>query len=119
MYKSKARHSRGQRQQTRSLALLNRLEDRIKSMAAKYRKTREALVTLSTPLLEFKWSDSLHVLEDSDLVGLTSMDDTGSEGRKKLSWIWNIHGMEIDSDKQTQAGMVSTLFFFLIVSFSV
>jgi hypothetical protein len=109
MYKSKSRHVRGQRQQTRSLKLLNRVEVRIKSMAAKYRKVREALVSLSAPLLEFKWVDSLRVLDDSDLVGLTSMDDTGSEGRKKLTWIWNIQGMEGDSDKQTQAGMFQVI----------
>jgi hypothetical protein len=105
MYKSKSRHIRGQRQQTRSLKLLNRVEARIKSMAAKYRNVREALVSLSAPLLEFEWVDSLRVLVDSDLVGLTSMDDTGSEGRKKLTWIWNIQGIEGDSDQQTQAGM--------------
>jgi hypothetical protein len=107
MYKSKSRHVRGQRQQTRSLKLLNRVEARIKSTAAKYRNVREALVSLSAPLLEFKWVDSLRMLDDSDLVGLTSMDDTGSEGRKKLTWIWNIQGIEGDSDKQTQAGMFS------------
>jgi hypothetical protein len=73
-------------------------------MAEKYRRIREALVALSTPLLEFKWMDCLRILDDGDLVGLTSMDDTGGEGRKKLTWIWNIQGIEADSDEQTQAG---------------
>jgi hypothetical protein len=106
MYKSKDRHSRGQRQQTRSVALLNGVEGRIKITAIKYRRIREALVILSTPLLQVEWADVLRPLDDSDLVGLTSRDDSGSEGRKKLTWIWNVHGTGADADKMTQAGLI-------------
>ena len=53
MYKSKDKYSRGQKQQTRSLNLLARVEEQIKGLARKYRRIREALVTLSAPLLQF------------------------------------------------------------------
>jgi hypothetical protein len=44
------------------------------------------------------------------------MDDTGGEGRKKLTWIWNIQGIEADLDKQTQAGMYQYLLRSFILS---
>ena len=104
MYKSKGKYSCGQKQQTRSLNLLARVEERIKATASKYKKIREALVALSVPLVQFTWVQSLRTLEDSDLVGLTSMDDSGSEGRKKLSWIWSVEGTGGDVNSITQAG---------------
>lgn len=105
MYKSKGKYSRGQKQQTRSLNLLTRVEERIKATASKYRQIREALVALSVPLVQLTWVQSLRTLEDSDLVGLTSMDDFGSEGRKKLSWIWSVEGTGGDVDSITQAAL--------------
>lgn len=110
MYKSKDRYSRGQRQQTRSNTLLNRLEARIRYTSTKYRSIREALVALSVPLLEVSWTKVLQVLNDSDIAGLTSMDDSGSEGRKKLTWIWNVQGTGADADENTQASEFPLVF---------
>lgn len=111
MYQSKARHMRGQRQQTRSQGLLHGVQRRIDAMAGKYRRIREALTKLSTPLLESSWELNLRPLNDDDLVGLTSMDDTGSEGRKKLSWIRKVQGMESDDNAATHIGEHWPLFF--------
>ncbi|KAF8814361.1 hypothetical protein BYT27DRAFT_7219865 [Phlegmacium glaucopus] len=83
--------------------LLNRLEARIRRTSMKYRKIQEALVALSVPLLETSWTKVLQVLNDSDITGLTSMDDSGSEGRKRLTWIWNVQGIGADADESTQA----------------
>jgi hypothetical protein len=48
---------------------------------------------------------SISPLDKSDIVGLTSMDETGqSEGRKKLTWIWKVQGMDISEDKKTHNG---------------
>lgn len=104
LLKSKNRHMRGQRQQTRSLGILDGVQQRINAAAARYRRIREALVKLSTPLLESLWEKKLLPLNDTDLVGLTSMDDTGSEGRKKLSWIWKVQGLDMDDNKNTHIG---------------
>ncbi|KAF8808429.1 hypothetical protein BYT27DRAFT_7287047 [Phlegmacium glaucopus] len=87
MFKSKDRYSRGQRQQTRSLALIARVEGQLKALAGKYRKIWKALKVLSTPLVNTSWCNVLRELEDADLDGMT-LDDSGSKGRKKLSWIW-------------------------------
>ena len=54
---------------------------------------------------------TLRILEDHHLVGLTSMEDSLSEGRKKLTWIWSVQGTGADVDKLTQAGMSIFPFF--------
>lgn len=105
MYKSKNRLMRGQRQNTRSNVLLSRVEERIKAACDKYNHVYRALTALSDPLLEFKWRQIFQTLEVDDVKGLTSIDHDGSEGRKKLTWIWTIQGAGVDtSEKRTNAG---------------
>ncbi|KAF9471168.1 hypothetical protein BDN70DRAFT_939144 [Pholiota conissans] len=102
---SKQRHSRGQVQQTRSTKLLNGVDARVSASATKYRSIRTALTSLSVPLVEVSWVNELRVLEDSDLVGLTSFDDGGPEGRKKLSWIWKGQGIGSNTDASGQEAL--------------
>lgn len=104
MLKSKWRHSRGQRQQTRSVNLLKRVRSRIDAAASKYHHIRKALQSLAGPLLQFNWEDVLKVLEDGDMATLTSLDNETSEGRKKLKWIWTVQGTGVNADKSTQSG---------------
>ncbi|KAF8801726.1 hypothetical protein BYT27DRAFT_7114203, partial [Phlegmacium glaucopus] len=104
MFKSKDRYSRGQRQQTCSLALIARVEGRLKALAGKYCKIWKALKVLSTPLVNTSWCNVLRELEDADLDGMT-LDDSGSEGRKKLSWIWKVLGTGADADEEAQTGV--------------
>jgi len=106
MFKSKAQHSRGQRQQTRSVKLLKRVRTRIDATAAKYRQIRNSLQALAGPLHQFEWTDILRELEDGDMVTLTSLDNDTSEGRKKLKWIWTVQGTGENADKCTQSGML-------------
>jgi len=111
MFKSKGRHSRGQRQQTRSINLLKRVRTRIQATASKYRQIRTSLQALATPLLQFKWCDILRVLEDDDMATLTSLDNDTSEGRKKLKWIWTVEGTGADADKCSQSGTLRRYLF--------
>jgi len=105
MWKSKGRHMRGQQQQTHSQTLLEGVERRIRAAADKYRRIREALILLAGPLHETSWEKVFLPLEKSDVVGLTSIGETGqSEGRKKLTWIWKVQGMDISEDKKTHNG---------------
>ena len=105
MWKSKDRFSRGQKQNTKSQKLLASVETRIKRNVKKYRETRKALVKLSEPLLDFTWMEVLRELEDSDVAGLSSLDEEGTgEGRRKLGWIWKVRGTGNSADENTQAG---------------
>ena len=105
MYRSKERHMRGQKQQTKGQNLIKGVQQRITTAAVKYRQSRQALIMLTTPLLQpSSWETKSLPLSDDDLVGLTSIDDDGPEGRKKLSWIWKVQGIHLDEDKNTQLG---------------
>jgi hypothetical protein len=104
MWKSKDRFSRGQKQNTKSQKLLASVKTRIKRNVKKYRETCEALVKLSEPLLDFTWMEVLRELEDSDVAGLSSLDEEGTgEGRRKLGWIWKVRGTGNSANKNTQA----------------
>lgn len=106
MYKSKDRFARGQRQQTRSHALLNGIEHRIKRAKERYDFIREALVELSGPLLESSWMTKFRELRPDDLKGLTSLDEDGTtgEGHRKLTWIWKTEGVGANLSDSTNAG---------------
>jgi hypothetical protein len=114
MWKSKNKHSRGQKQQTRSQQLLSSVDNKISMATKKYRSVYYALQVLSDPLLETTWRNIFRPLAETDVVGLTSMDDSGSEGRKRLSWIWKVHGTGADADECTQAGMSKPGLFLII-----
>lgn len=108
MYKSKDRFSRGQRQQTRSQALIGGVDRRIRCAKERYDSIRQSLVLLSGPLLESSWMSKFHELHSDDLKGLTSLDDDdviGGEGRKKLTWIWKVEGVGAKATDSTHAGM--------------
>ena len=95
MQKSKDQHMHGQRQQTRSVKLLGNVKRWIQATAEKYRSIWESLLQLVAPLHETSWEKIFLPLERSDMVGLTSIDDTDkSEGRKKLTWIWKVQGID-------------------------
>ena len=50
--------------------------------------------------------ESIPPLEKSDIVGLTSLDETNqSKGRKKLTWIWKVQGMDISDDKKIHSSL--------------
>lgn len=106
MLKSRDRYVRGQHQLTRSTKLLARVDEKLKMTATKYRRIRSALDNLSSAVLVVDWQNELRPLTDNDITGLTCMDDSRSEGRKKLSWIWKVHGTGADADTSTEAGEI-------------
>lgn len=107
LYKSKDRHVRGQAQNTRSYDLIHTVEARVKASAIKYRIIRVALTQLTElRMSDSKWEDIYRELKDTDIKGLSSLDDDGAEGHKSLSWIWKAHGTGAAGvDGGTQDGM--------------
>ncbi|KAF4611680.1 hypothetical protein D9613_003641 [Agrocybe pediades] len=103
MYKSKWQHSRGTRMQTRSLSLLSNVDKRIAECTKSYKETYAALSRLAVPLRKVGWQMDLRPLLDSDVVSIADPDETRSEGRRLMSWIWKVHGTGDDATKSTQA----------------
>lgn len=109
LYKSKDRHVRGQAQNTRSYDLIHTVEARVKASTAKYRIIRGAMIELTKRRAsDSEWESIYKVLKDTDVQGLSSLDDEGAEGHKALSWIWKIYGTGATGvDGGTQDGMSS------------
>ncbi|KAJ3503439.1 hypothetical protein NLJ89_g8431 [Agrocybe chaxingu] len=66
LVKFKNKNVRGQREGTRSRAVIDRVHDRARAVAAKYRAGRAAKLRLSGP---GDWETDLQVLEDRDIRG--------------------------------------------------
>ncbi|KAF8147577.1 hypothetical protein B0H34DRAFT_680129 [Crassisporium funariophilum] len=84
MQKSKDQHMHGQRQQTRSRGILNGVEERIRAAAAKYRRIREALSQLASPLQERSWETLFLPLDLADAVSHFHGGYNKKEVRKNL-----------------------------------
>jgi hypothetical protein len=104
LYSSKKRYSHGTEAVTRSNRKIEAEGKRIAELASRYRTIRQKLVVLSSVVNESSWQDTLRVLEDKDIQGLTTEDHThravGAQGkkdrlgagRKQLTWIWFVGG---------------------------
>lgn len=83
MIQFKNKNIRGQRDGTRSRAVIDRVHDRARASAAKYRAAREALCSLRGP---GGWEEMFRVLEDSDIRGYQDPDRL--RPRKGRQGIW-------------------------------
>ena len=89
------------------MELIHTVDAKVHACAARYCHIRAAMEVLSKHRLDStSWTTLFRPLLDDDLVGLTFMDNLGSEGRRKLTWIWNIQvdGMEVDVDEASFTG---------------
>ena len=103
--KYKDRNLRGQGANTRAHNTLKRIEARIDMAASRYGATHTALVRLSPLLKKSGWSSVLHPLLRADIRGMSDLLDGETEGTRKISWIWNMHGAtgdDVDADGALQ-----------------
>ena len=105
LHRSKLRFARGQSHNTRSLSILNRVNQRIDFSVKRYRDTRILLEQLARQVLKIGWEDQLRPLLEEDIRPLDEGDSGSTEGRRTLSWIWRIHG-SIIKEEVTQEGTV-------------
>lgn len=90
LYNTKDRHIRGQKQGTRSTAVISALEDKIKADASRYRKARAALLILGKALSKVGWDLMLRELNDGDVRGLSELYNNKTQGTVVTSWIWRV-----------------------------
>ena len=110
MWKYKDKNTSGQRANTRSQNLINRVQKKVDAGAAKYNMARKALVKLSSYVGEVGWRSKLLPLAQEDIRAFVDIEDGESEGRRKLSWIWKVVGISNDEDdKGVQEGMHPTV----------
>ncbi|KAF8333824.1 hypothetical protein F5887DRAFT_1079836 [Amanita rubescens] len=103
LHRSKQRFARGQAHNTRSMSVLNQLNEKINFSVKRYRDTRVLLERLARRLLKVGWEHQLRPLADEDIRPLEEGDSHSSEGRRTLSWIWRIQGTIIKEEATQEA----------------
>jgi hypothetical protein len=98
MYKYKDKNSVGQRANTRSQNLINRVQKKIQASSVKYNTARQALITLASHVDDVGWRSKLLPLAPEDIRAFTDGEPGQSEGRRTLSWIWKVVGVSDDSE---------------------
>ena len=117
LHRSKERLARGQSQNTRSLAVLNRVNAKIQYSARKYRNTRSLLQQLEQKVLVVSWDRQLQLLRDEDIRPLSEGDGSGTtEGQRVLSWIWRVQG-NVNTKETTQEGMLRRFLYHHLLSY--
>ncbi|KAG6835885.1 hypothetical protein H0H93_013691 [Arthromyces matolae] len=106
MYKTKDSIIRGQRMNTRSNTLIQKVSDRVETAAKKYRRVRSALTSLASRLSKVGWESELQPLTAQDIKGISREESDESEGRRTLPWIWRT---ATGIDKMDDAGKEEAL----------
>ncbi|KAG1731320.1 uncharacterized protein EDB91DRAFT_1238951 [Suillus paluster] len=99
--KYKDRNLRGQGSNTQAHNMLKGVDTRIEAASTRYQDACRALVILAPFIKETGWQPSLCLLDHQDIQGMSDLLWGETEGRRKLSWIWNMrgaHGDELDKD---------------------
>ncbi|KAG2138229.1 hypothetical protein BD769DRAFT_1626642 [Suillus cothurnatus] len=102
--KYKDRNLRGQGANTRARNTLKTIDARIEAAASRYEGAHKALVILGGLLAETGWQSSLRPLNRQDIRSMSDLLWGESEGRHKLSWIWNMRGAG-GSEKDDTGGL--------------
>ncbi|KAG1899921.1 uncharacterized protein F5891DRAFT_1189006 [Suillus fuscotomentosus] len=96
---------RGQDANTRVHNTLKGINTRIKVTFSQYQDARKVLVILTPLVKETGWQSSLWPLNHEDIQGMSDLLWGQTEGRCKLSWIWNMrgaHGDELGNDESME-----------------
>ena len=103
LYKQKDKYARGVWHNTRANSAINKCQAKVDRAAEKYRASRNAMLSLSDPLVVPDWNDTLHVLKAEDVHGLSEALMGDSEGKRHPSWIWTMN-MGMVGGSADQAG---------------
>lgn len=125
-------HQRGQIANTRTNDVISRFQMKVNSAADRYRAARAALENLAYRLnVDDGWTEDYPILKEQDVQGMAAEEDdsavarkkrrklpggkekeVGSEGHKRLSWIWMHSGIgkQAEGDQGLTDGMLFLLF---------
>ncbi|KAH9836221.1 uncharacterized protein C8Q71DRAFT_708478 [Rhodofomes roseus] len=113
LYQFKDRFVRGQHANTRARSVIDNVQHKVDEDADRYRRARAALLSLSCTLGKTGWEETLKVLGERDVRGMTAgteeeEQEQQSEGNRTLSWIWRstpIVGPEDAHNPDLQEGL--------------
>jgi hypothetical protein len=103
LYQQKDKYAWGIQHNTRANSAINKCQVKVNRAAEKYRISRNAMLSLSDPLVVPDWNDTLCALKAEDVHGLSEALMGESEGRQCPSWIWTMN-TGVVGDSADQAG---------------
>jgi len=94
LYKHKDRFVTGQRANTRSNAIIARVQASVIASISRYRAARNALLSLAPFLKKDEtWKGTIMELRDEDVREMSVGGRDESEGHRLISWIWKQGGV--------------------------
>lgn len=95
---------RGQGANTRAQNALERVIARQAACTGRYHAAWDALDALAQWVGKIGWQRTLQRLEDDDIRPLIDPDVLPGQGRRKLTWIWTMSGVDTDGDGTDEDG---------------
>jgi hypothetical protein len=95
---------RGQGANTRAQNALERVLGRQAACTARYNAAWEALNPLASQLGKLGWQRGLRPLHSDDIRPLIDPDIMPGQGRRKLTWIWTMSGVDSSGDGTDEDG---------------
>jgi hypothetical protein len=95
---------RGQGANTRAQNALERVMARQGTCMARYRVAWDSLNALARSLGKVGWQQGLQYLHDDDICPLVDPDARPGQGRRRLTWIWTMTGVDISGNGTDEDG---------------
>ncbi|KAJ8591371.1 hypothetical protein M405DRAFT_851366 [Rhizopogon salebrosus TDB-379] len=96
---------RGQGANTRAQNTLERIMARQAACTGRYHAAWDALDALAQRVGKIGWQQTLRQLEDDDIRPLVDPYVLPGQGRRKLTWIWTMSGVDTDGDGTDEDGV--------------
>jgi len=95
---------RGQGANTRAQNTLERIMTRQAACTVRYHAAWDALDALAQRVGKIGWQQTLRQLNDDDIRPLVDPDILPGQGRRKLTWIWTMSGVDTNGDGTDEDG---------------
>ncbi|KIK75075.1 hypothetical protein PAXRUDRAFT_787551, partial [Paxillus rubicundulus Ve08.2h10] len=107
LLKFKDRNLTDQGANTHAHAAVKGITAKIDAASARYNATCMALMALTPTFKPSAWQLSLQVLNPDNIHSMTDLLEGDTEGRRKFSWIWKVHG--VAKDDSNRAGSLDAM----------
>lgn len=119
LYRTRAKHAKGQVNNTRIQSMVTRMTARIENAVWEYQASRRALMKLSSDTEDKARFQPLQAKEVSQLASILQLDRDLGEGYKSMPWFWSFRagpdpnstdGPDNEAEAEGEEGMIPNIF---------